>query len=115
MDLVFNILLVLHLIGWAIVLGGTLVSLRATRIAPGVLHGILTALVTGIAMVGILSAGLVGDDDPNTAKFAVKLLVALAVTVLIVRGVRKPEVVNPRYQGVIAGLTVVNICVAVLW
>ena len=46
MDLVYNVLVVLHLIGWAIVLGGTLVNLRTPKIATGVLHGILTALVT---------------------------------------------------------------------
>ncbi len=53
MELLKNILVVLHLLGWAIVLGGTLVNLRAPKIAPGVLHGALTALVTGILIVGV--------------------------------------------------------------
>ncbi|MBO3083655.1 hypothetical protein [Cellulomonas fengjieae] len=114
MDLVYNLLVVLHLIGWAIVLGGTLVNLRAPKIATGVLHGILTALVTGILLVGIASAGLAGHE-PNTTKIAVKLVVAVVVAALVIIGVRKPSRVTTGYLGAIAGLTVVNIAVAVLW
>jgi hypothetical protein len=114
MDLVYNLLVVLHLLGWAIVLGGTLVNLRTPKIATGVLHGILTALVTGILLVGIASAGLAGHD-PNTTKIAVKLVVALVVTTLVILGVRKPSRVTTGYLGAIAGLTVLNVAIAVLW
>ena len=114
MDLVYQLLIVLHLIGWAIVLGGTLVNLRTPKIATGVLHGILTALVTGILLVGIASAGLAGHD-PNTTKIAVKLVVALVVTALVILGIRKPSRVTTGYLGAIAGLTVVNIAIAVIW
>ena len=114
MDLVYDLLVVLHLIGWAIVLGGTLVNLRTPKIATGVLHGILTALVTGILLVGIASAGLAGHD-PNTAKIAVKLVVAVIVATLVILGLRTPSRVTTGYVGAIAGLTAVNIAVAVLW
>jgi len=114
MDFLYHLLLVLHLIGWAIVLGGTLVSLREPKIATGVLHGILTALVTGILMVGIASAS---DEihDPNNTKIGVKLLIALVVTGLVVYGTRRPEKVTRGLLGAIAGLTVVNVAIAVLW
>jgi hypothetical protein len=114
MDLVYNLLIVLHLIGWAIVLGGTLVNLRTPKIATGVLHGILTALVTGLLLAGIASAGLAGHE-PDNAKLAVKLVVALVVTALVIMGVRKPSRVTTGYLGAIAGLVVVNVAVAVLW
>jgi hypothetical protein len=114
MDLVYHLLVVLHLIGWAIVLGGTLVNLRTPKIATGVLHGILTALVTGIALAGIASAGLAGHE-PNTTKIAIKLVVAVVVTVLVVLGVRKPSRVTTGYLGAIAGLTALNVAIAVLW
>ncbi|WP_421743625.1 hypothetical protein [Cellulomonas sp.] len=114
MDLVYHLLIVLHLLGWAIVLGGALVNLRTPKIATGVLHGILTALVTGILMVGIASAGIAGHD-PNTTKVAVKLVVAVVVTVLVVLGVRKPSRVTTGYLGAIAGLTALNVAIAVLW
>src|SRR4051794_3023009 len=114
MELLYDLLVVLHLVGWAIVLGGTLVNLRTPRIATGVLHGILTALVTGILLVGIASAS---DDvhDPNTTKIAVKLVVALVVTGLVVYGTRRPEKVTRGLVGAVAGLTVVNVAIAVLW
>ena len=114
MDLVYNLLIVLHLLGWAIVLGGALVNLRTPKIATGVLHGILTALVTGILMVGIASAGIAGHD-PNTTKVAVKLVVAVAVATLVILGVRKPARVTTGYLGAIAGLTALNVAIAVLW
>ncbi|MBC7550753.1 MAG: hypothetical protein H7269_07630 [Cellulomonas sp.] len=114
MKLVFELLVVLHLLGWAIVLGGTLTHLREPRIAPGVLHGALTALVTGIAMVGLASSGVV-DEDFDTTKIAVKLLVALVVTGLVLFGVNRPERVTRGLIGAIAGLVVVNVSVAVLW
>jgi len=114
METLYNLLVVLHLVGWAIVLGGTLVNLRTPKIATGVLHGILTALVTGILLVGIASAS---DDvhDPNTTKIFVKLVVALVVTGLVVYGTRRPEKVTRGLVGAIAGLTVVNVAIAVLW
>ena len=83
-------------------LGGTLVNLRTPKIATGVLHGILTALVTGILIVGIASAGLAGHE-PNTTKIAVKLVVALVVATLVILGVRKPSRVTTGYLGAIAG------------
>jgi hypothetical protein len=45
---------------------------------------------------------------------AVKLVVALVVAVLVWRG-RRQESVTTGYLGAIAGLTVLNIAVAVLW
>ncbi|RYV52209.1 hypothetical protein [Pengzhenrongella frigida] len=114
MKLVFELLVVLHLLGWAIVLGGTLTNLRTPRIAPGVLHGVLTALVTGIAMVGLASSGVV-DESFDNAKIAVKLFVAFVATGLVLFGVNRPERVTRGLVGAIAGLVVINVSVAVLW
>ncbi len=113
MELLKNLLVVLHLLGWAVVLGGALVNMRTPKIAQGVLHGALTALVTGILMVGVIEMGDL--YEPNQFKIAVKLLIALAVTALVVVGQRRPEKVTTGYLGAIAGLTVVNVAVAVLW
>ena len=91
MDTLYDILLVLHLLGWAVVLGGAVASLRKPVIPRGMLHGILTALVTGVAMVGLASSGLAADE-PDNVKIAVKLLIALAVTALVVLGGRRERV-----------------------
>ena len=113
METLYDILLVLHLLGWAVVLGGAVTSMRTPVIPRGMLHGILTALVAGLAMVGLASSGLAADE-PDNVKIAVKLLVAIAVTVLVVLGGRR-ERVTTGYLGAIAGLTVLNVAVAVLW
>ncbi len=114
MELLKNLLLVLHLLGWAVVLGGVLVSMRDPKIPTGALHGALTALVTGILMVGVKE---MSDDlaDPNMVKITVKLLIALVVTALVVVGGRRPEKVTTGFLGAIAGLTVLNVAIAVLW
>ncbi|MEP7765677.1 hypothetical protein [Sanguibacter sp. 25GB23B1] len=113
MDILYDLLLVLHLVGWAIVLGGWFATLKDPGVYRGTLHGALTALVAGILMVGIASAS---DDvrDPDTTKVAVKLLVALAVTVLAVLARRKGTDVAPWVKHAIGGLTLVNVVVAVL-
>lgn len=111
MSWLHGVLLVFHLIGWAMVLGGVLAHIREPKLSPGTWHGILTALVTGLLLVGVNE---MGDDPVDHVKIAVKLIVALVVAVAIWRG-RKQESVTAGYLGGIAGLTVINIAVAVLW
>lgn len=115
MDLVYGLLVVLHLVGWAIVLGGALVTLRTSELPKGALHGALTALVTGLVMVGLRSAEVGDLEPPDNAKIAVKLVVALVVTALVWYGSRKPEKVTRGFVGGVIGLTLVNVLVAVLW
>ena len=115
MDIVYGLLLVLHLVGWAIVLGGCLVTLRKPELPKGALHGALTALVTGVVMTG-LRAAEVGDlEPPDNAKIAVKLVVAVVVTGLIWFGTRRPDRVSRGLVGATLGLTLLNVLVAVLW
>ena len=112
MDIITGIFLVIHMIGWAIVLGGTLTSMREPRIAKGVTHGALTALVAGIILVGLAE---MGDGDVNHIKIGVKLVVALVITVMTIWGSRNEEKVTTGFLGGVAGLTVLNIAIAVLW
>ncbi|MFC4554329.1 hypothetical protein [Georgenia faecalis] len=113
MATLYSVLVVLHLIGWAIVLGGTLTNLRPPRIAKGVLHGALTALVTGLLLVGLASGPL--DYDLNHVKIGVKLVIAVVVTALVVVASRRKERVTTGMVGSIAALTAVNVALAVLW
>ena len=85
------------------------------RIAPGVLHGILTALVTGIAMVGMHDSVYPNDPKLVMAKFGIKLVIAIVVAALVIVGTREPAKVTTRFLGAIAGLVVVNVTLAVLW
>ena len=115
MTVLAGVLIVLHLLGWAIVLGGALVSLRPPRIPVGMLHGALTALLTGLILAFLLQTGAWKPADAfSSTKLAVKLVVALVVTALVAWGGRRKEV--PRWLVLsIAGLTALNVAVAVLW
>ena len=113
MELLYNVVLVLHLVGWAIVLGGWFATLKDPGVYRGTLHGALTALVTGLIMVGIASASD-AVHDPDNAKVGAKLVVALVVTILAVLARRKGSDVAPWVKHTIGGLTLVNICIAVL-
>lgn len=109
MDTLHGIFLVLHLLGWAMVFGGALAGMKSAKLTDGAFHGILTALVTGIVLTGLLGS------DANHVKIAVKLVVALVVTALVVIGRRRPEKVTRGFLGGVAGLVVLNVAIAVLW
>jgi cytochrome bd-type quinol oxidase subunit 2 len=115
-EILFKILVVLHFIGLASLLGGFLVqmSTKPRGINNAMLHGVLTQVVTGIALVGILSSGVLDDEDPvNNSKFGIKLLVALFVLGAVLLGRRKPAEEQQPYWAAAGALTLVNIVVAV--
>ena len=114
MQLTYDLLLVLHILSWAVVIGGWLTHLREPRVAPGIFHGAAGALVTGIAMTGIASGSDTVDDVDNT-KIGVKLVVALVVAVLAFVGQRDKDVAKPAILNAVGALAVVNVCIAILW
>lgn len=117
-----NATLVLHFIGMASLLGGFLVQIkslktRTARIIPAMIHGAWTALVTGLLLVGLrewMSAINPDANELDNLKVAVKSIV-VAVIVVIVMINRKKETVKGSTIGLIGGLTVLNIVVAVFW
>ena len=113
MDLLRDLLLFLHFIGLAALFGGLFVQVKAAPrlVNNAMLHGILTQVVTGLLLVGVLE-GL--DADVDNIKVAVKLLVAVVIAVLVVANRKKPSLPNGLYLGLL-GLTVANIGVAVFW
>lgn len=113
MDVVYGLVVVLHLLGMAGVVGGWLATVRRPAMVPAMLHGALTALVTGLLLVGLAYARGDGDEVDN-AKITVKLVVALAVTVLVWVNRRRPDV-PARLVHAVGALAVLNVVVAVLW
>jgi hypothetical protein len=116
MEFLRLVLIFLHFIGLAAVIGGFLAQLfaptGAVRAAKTMLHGGLTQLVTGIGLVGLYEGPL--DEPVNHAKIGVKLLVALAVVSCVLIGNRRTEGAGGLYRA--AGLlAVVNVGVAVFW
>jgi len=113
MKLVEDLLVFLHLIGMASLFGGLFVQVKASPrvVNNAMLHGILTQLVTGLALVGVLEAG---TDPVDHAKIGVKLVVALVIGALVLANRRRSALTGGVY-GALIGLTALNIAVAVFW
>lgn len=102
-----------HIVGVALLLGGFAVQAlaRQHRINSAMVYGVLTQLVTGIA----LSAPLRGEGrEPEPAKLVVKLVLALLLAAMVIV-VRKKESVAAGHFWAIGGVTLLEIGVAVFW
>jgi hypothetical protein len=108
------ILLFVHLIGFALLLGGAITQFLSGRfrITPAILWGSVVQLVSGIALSAPLRGG--GDDEPSPIKLGVKLLVAVLIFIMVFVP-RKREAVNKGHFIGIITLTLVNAAVAVFW
>ncbi|MBX3092177.1 MAG: hypothetical protein KF801_06670 [Cryobacterium sp.] len=116
MTILFGIILILHFVGLASLLGGVLVQVKDNaagkgRIVAAMIHGALTQLVTGILLVGLIE---MGSGDVNTAKIATKLAVVIVITVLVFV-YRKKSPLASWVVWLIGALTLANIAIAVLW
>jgi hypothetical protein len=109
-----QVLLYLHLIGFALLLGGAAGrSLAgALKINSVMLWGALVQVVTGFGLALPLRGG--GEAEPDPTKLAVKGLVGLSILAMVFFS-RRRELVNPGHFLAIVGLTLVNAAVAVFW
>lgn len=117
MEILRHVVLLLHLIGFASLFGGFLVQMRAAQpeVNAAMLHGALTQLVTGIALIGLLQmAPEPGEGSINYVKFGIKLAFTLFIVVLVVKN-RKFASIPRGVWALIGGLTLVNAGLAVLW
>ncbi len=117
MTYVYDALLFLHFLGLAMLVGGFLAQMRATPrvVTQWMRDGVLTQLVTGLALAGMAGSHVGTDDDLNTAAVAVKLVIALIVAVICLWGMRQePEKQQPAWAAA-GALAIVNMLVAVFW
>jgi hypothetical protein len=113
MDLLHDVLLFLHLLGVAAIVGSAVFVARG-KVTPALLWGARAQIVTGLLLVAVAGSG---DDPVNNAKVGVKLVVALAVAACAEignarskRGELVPNLVN------VAGLlALANTAAAVFW
>jgi len=116
MGFLHDVLTLLHLVGFAALFGGFFVQLRSPQpvVNTAMLHGALTQLVTGVLLVGLASG--VKDDDftVDNTKMAVKLVIVLVVTALVLIN-RKRQAISRGTLMAIGGATLLNAVVAVFW
>jgi hypothetical protein len=105
-------LLFAHILGLAAIIGPALDQLRADtkRITTAMVWGARAQIITGLALVGTAYAT---DNDPDNAKIAVKLVLALAIVGIAEANRKKDNPVTAYW--LVGGLTLVNIAVAVFW
>jgi hypothetical protein len=115
MDILKYILIFLHILGAAAIVGGWFATFKKPTVLPVQLYGAIAQLVTGLALVGIAGAT---HDPLNYYKIGVKLLIAIAVLVPAVIGYRKAASgadVSTGLAHAVGGMALINIAVATLW
>lgn len=83
MDVAQHLLVLLHLVAFAALLGGALVQLRSREpeVNAAMLHGAWVSLVSGVALWALADSF---DLDVSLAAMVVKTVVAAFVTLLVV-------------------------------
>ncbi|MEV6690027.1 hypothetical protein AB0M35_00935 [Micromonospora sp. NPDC051196] len=106
------ILLYVHLIGFALLLGGAIAQYISgkLRINAAMLWGAVIQLLTGIGLAAPLRDG----DEPHPGKLVTKLVIALAIFVMVFFSRKRTEVNRGHFLAIVA-LTLVNAAVAVFW
>jgi len=108
-----NVLLILHLVGMAAILGPFLGQWAASTksITKTMVWGARAQLVTGLGLVGVAYAS---DNEPDHVKIAVKVIIAVAVVALCEANNKKSGSVTTAWW-LVGALTTANIIVAVVW
>lgn len=85
MSFLLSLLVVLHLICWAVALGTWVAAARTRRPSPGMAHATAGAVVIGLVLAALVS--VVGD--PDHLKLGLKLVVGLVAVALAYIAQRK--------------------------
>ena len=104
----------IHLVGFALLLGGFCVQYFSgkLRINSAMLTGAVVQLVTGLALAAPLRGG--GNAEPAPAKSAVKGMLALLIAIMVWVVRKKDSVATGHFVG-IGLLTLINAGVATFW
>ena len=117
MEILKNVLLVLHFVGLAAIIGGVMTQIPAfkggkARVVATIMHGAWLQLITGIALVGIIQGAGLGDVD--NIKITVKLVILIVITVLAFMN-RKKDRVATWIVPTIGVLALADVVIAVFW
>jgi hypothetical protein len=108
------ILLFIHLVGFALLLGGSITQFLSgsLRINAAMLWGAIIQVLSGIGLSAPLRGG--GDAEPDTAKLIVKAVIGVLIFVMVFFSRKRAEVNRGHFMTIIA-LTLANAAVAVFW
>ncbi len=108
-------LLIIHILSVIAILSLLLLQWNKNprKLNPGIVHAGLTALVAGLALMG-MSSTLNPDETINYLKYTIKLLVLVTILIISYRNVKKLSLAKKTWL-VLIGLTVTNILIALIW
>jgi hypothetical protein len=117
MEFLFHLIVVLHFVGLALLLGAFLVQVKDPNktVTRWMWDGALTQLLTGLIMVGMISSGILGDEEKeelNHVKIGIKLAIVIVIAVLAFVGKKKPAP-QVGLWATIGLLTLANVVIAV--
>ena len=115
MDFLRLVLVFLHILGAAAIVGGWLAAFKTPTVSQWQWIGALTQLITGLLLVGLAE---MGDGDVNNVKIGVKLIIALIVAVaafIARRKIKNDQDVSKGLAHAVGGMALINIAVAVFW
>ncbi|KRE60313.1 hypothetical protein ASG92_21895 [Arthrobacter sp. Soil736] len=115
MIIVYNIMVFLHIVGAAMIVGIWIGNMKKPTVHPRQFDGAALQLITGIVMMGLIPAL---NMDANYFKLGIKFAIALAVGVLAFMGRRKykkGENISAGLAHSVGGLALLNVAIATLW
>ncbi|MGB3414496.1 MAG: hypothetical protein WBA28_07235 [Microbacteriaceae bacterium] len=117
MQTVRDIIVILHILGAAGIIGGSMMEMSKmktglAKINGAIMHSAWLMLLTGVGLVGMAYAR---NIQPDNMKIGIKMLVLIVIVVLALINRGKNKTPASWVIPTIASLTVVNICIAVLW
>jgi hypothetical protein len=104
----------IHLVGFALLLGGAIMQYLSgrLRINPAMLWGSVLQVVTGLALSAPLRGG--GDHEPSPVKLGVKLLLGVLIFIMIFFSRKRTDINRGHFLGIVT-LTLLNAAVATFW
>ncbi|MGN6752131.1 MAG: hypothetical protein ACTHJJ_06210 [Intrasporangium sp.] len=117
MDVLQKIILVLHLLGMAAIVGGWVATRGTRKVSEVVVWGARAQLVTGLVLVGLAEATKDEGSSLNHTKIGIKLLIAICVVAFAEIGrarAKRGESSSTALDAAGAG-GVLNVLVAALW
>ncbi|MFC8303773.1 hypothetical protein ACFUCV_08830 [Specibacter sp. NPDC057265] len=115
MDFLRLVLVFLHILGAAALVGGWLATFKTPTVGRWQWIGSLVQLLTGLLLVGLAE---MGDGELNNIKIGVKALLAVVIAVaafLARRRIKRGQDVSKGMAHAVGGLALINIAVAVFW
>jgi hypothetical protein len=114
MEIAIRITLVLHLLGFASIMAGTLSQMSSfkngAKVLPSILHGSWLSLITGLAMAGMLPAN---GEHVNPISISVKSA-AITAIFFIAYTYNKKDTTPKWVVPAILGLAILNVVFAVV-